>query len=396
MSTCKRGLRSSLPGLLVAVAAVWAGTGDMPLAAQQSTQSQSVQPTQGWIPIDASKGAGSPAAPTMPSMPAVSTPSIGSGFYVPGSDGFYAPTLPRRSTTSSSSNAGSTQTGTATTATGTTINAGVVTQNTTAPQSATTQTNQTAATLQNLSLAASTQSANQLSSILSAGDLNSLQSGGYIGSFSSLLGANSNLLGATNTVNAATAAARANDSAMLQQILTELTQIKQEVATQKTVANAAAGTSAGTGKGSLGTDIIQGTTTAAVARTASTAQATAAPRILRFLVNSYDVLPSCKQLYFSTQESDGSFLMTGDRKYNADGKLRTETFYLLFRATGSKSGSTSYNVVPSLSQDYENQNSFLYQLATRNSLTATRTGNLVTMHIADGSWNCDLLLTMDN
>ncbi|MCR5724069.1 MAG: hypothetical protein K6G80_03185 [Treponema sp.] len=365
MSTCKR--RKPLCAFCALSLLIFGRA-----AAAQSGQQNSQQPVEGWIPIS-SAGANNSTlvTPTMPRMPSVSTPSIGGGFYVPGSDGFYAPTLPRKNTTSSSTGADGTKSGAGTATSGAAASTGAATQNTTAPKSPTLQTNQNAATLQNLSLAASTQSANQLSSILSAGDLNSLQSSGLIGSFSSLLGVNNSKL--TQAAGSSTLSA---DSLMLQQILNELTSIKQEVAARKESA-------AASGQG--GAEAVS-----------ATIPASASPRILRFLVNGHDVLPSCRQLYFSTQESDGSFLLTGDRKYAADGKLRAETFYLLFRATGSKSGTTSYNVALSLSQDYLNENSFLYQLSKHGSLQATRTGNLVTMHISDAGWNCDLLLTMDN
>lgn len=404
MSTCKRGLRSSLPGLLVAVTAVWAGAGDMPLAAQQSTQAQntqslSQQPTQGWIPIDAgSAGAATPASPAMPVMPSVSAPSIGGGFYVPGSKDFYMPQTAARANQAVGSTGATVGSGTQSSAgaAGTTAATAGATNAASGAQTAAGSTatagsaglqQAQASTLQNLSLAASTQSANQLSSILSAGDLNSLQSGGYIGSFSSLLGSNANLSSLQGLTAAGTAGA---DTVMLQKILSELNEIKQEVAAQKTAG--AVGTVA-SAAGSAGN---ASSAASNAANTVASAAYGTQPRILRFLINGYDVLPSCRQLYFSTQESDGSFLLTGDRKYNADGKIRTETFYLLFRATGSKSGATSYHVVPSLSQDYANENSFFYRLAARSDLTATRTGNMITMRASDDSWSSDLLITMDN
>jgi hypothetical protein len=48
-----------------------------------------------------------------------------------------------------------------------------------------------------------------------------------------------------------------------------------------------------------------------------------------------------------------------------------------------------------VSQDYENQYSYLYQLAQKNALSADRTGNLVTLRVNDGVWKMDLLLSLD-
>ena len=56
----------------------------------------------------------------------------------------------------------------------------------------------------------------------------------------------------------------------------------------------------------------------------------------------------------------------GDRKYMADGKLREETFYFLFHATGTKNSSTVYSVTPSLSQDYENTSSLFHTTVGKN------------------------------
>ena len=50
---------------------------------------------------------------------------------------------------------------------------------------------------------------------------------------------------------------------------------------------------------------------------------------------------------------------------------------------------------PSRKPDYENQYSYLYQLAQKNALSADRTGNLVTLRINDGVWKMDLLLSLD-
>ncbi|MDE5897941.1 MAG: hypothetical protein K2H09_01555, partial [Treponemataceae bacterium] len=116
------------------------------------------------------------------------------------------------------------------------------------------------------------------------------------------------------------------------------------------------------------------------------------PAILRFVVNGYDVLATCREVYFSSRENDGTFLLTGDRKYLSDGRTRDETFYLLFHADGACGAAAGYDVQPAVVQDYPNEYSFLYQLAQRNGLKADKTGNLVSMRVNSADWNMDLLL----
>ncbi|MBQ9908622.1 MAG: hypothetical protein IJM48_02370 [Treponema sp.] len=83
------------------------------------------------------------------------------------------------------------------------------------------------------------------------------------------------------------------------------------------------------------------------------------------------------------------------KKCNCPCKVRSETFYFYFHAKGNENGITKYTVTPAVSQDYENQYSYLYQLAQKNALSADRTGNLVTLRINDGVWKMDLLLSLD-
>lgn len=117
-----------------------------------------------------------------------------------------------------------------------------------------------------------------------------------------------------------------------------------------------------------------------------------ASKILRFTVNGYNVLSTCRTVHFSDKESDGTFLLTADRVYASNNQNRTETFYLLFKAVGSDSGVTEYKVAGDVSQDYENKLSFLYQLSEKQNLTAQRTGNLITMRVKENAWNMDLLI----
>lgn len=115
-------------------------------------------------------------------------------------------------------------------------------------------------------------------------------------------------------------------------------------------------------------------------------------KILRFIVNGNNLLDSCRTVYFSQKEIDGSFLLTGDRKYSSDNKSRDETFYLLFKADGNCGTCAGYDVEPKLVQDYKNENSFLYRLSKKHNLKAEKTGNLVALRCTDSDYNMDLLL----
>lgn len=118
------------------------------------------------------------------------------------------------------------------------------------------------------------------------------------------------------------------------------------------------------------------------------------PKILRFVVNGCNIKDTIRTVYFSKKEKDGSFLLTGDRKYLSDGKSRDETFYLLFKADGKCGASAGYFVEPQVVQDYRNEYSFLYQLSKKPALKAEKTGNLVSLkYVSDGGdWNMDFLL----
>lgn len=116
------------------------------------------------------------------------------------------------------------------------------------------------------------------------------------------------------------------------------------------------------------------------------------PAIVRFVINGYNVLDTCRTVYFSRKETDGSFLLTGDRKYLSDNAVRKETFYLLFQADGNSGSLKGYDVQPAVVQDYQNEYSFVYQLAQKRNLKAAKTGNLVSLRSASPDWNLDLLL----
>ena len=111
-------------------------------------------------------------------------------------------------------------------------------------------------------------------------------------------------------------------------------------------------------------------------------------------MNNYDILKTCGKIYISDIQHDGSFLVTGDRRYMSDGKNRTETFHMLFKNSSGEHSAVNYNAATSVTQDYLNEYSFLYQLSKRPQLSAVRTGNLVTMRTNDQDWKMELLIDL--
>ena len=119
------------------------------------------------------------------------------------------------------------------------------------------------------------------------------------------------------------------------------------------------------------------------------------PSILRFKINGYNILDSLTEVFFSETEPDGTFLLTGDRKYFINQRVHTETFYMLFKTVSSNGTSITYKVQPSIVQDTKNDNSYVYKLANVKNLTAEKTGNLVVMHFSGDSVSADILLDID-
>ena len=307
---------------------------------------------------------GSLTMPSMPKGPSLSMPSVGSGFYSPGRSDFYRgakPVAPKTPKAPSSQAENATQSHTVTS-----------TNNQNQSQDAGNKKAQTEAKKLNTLAKSASSSLN----MLSADDISSLSNLGAFSQLSGLLGrgnANleSKLLEAQNTVTASTV-----DSATLKQILSELTELKSRMASE--TGESVTKTSERKDNAEVFTNVTK-----------------KEPKILRFVVNGYDLLATCKKIYFSDLETDGTFLMTGDRKYMSENKVRTETFYFYFRAKANDNGIIKYAVTPAVSQDYENEYSYLYQLTKKTDLSADRTGNLVTVRVSEGSWNMDLLISLD-
>lgn len=169
----------------------------------------------------------------------------------------------------------------------------------------------------------------------------------------------SSLLGTSNFYNRANASG--DNQVLLQKILSELTEIKK--AQSQSLASSSTGTK----------------------------PSTLPPKILRFVVNANDVLSKCVQVYFSDTESDGSFLLTGDAKSLFENENISETFYLLFKASGTQNSKTVYTVTPTLSQS-KKAGTPLGKFCSAVNLTASRVGNLVTLHSLQDGTMADLLL----
>lgn len=269
---------------------------------------------------NASPGISMPSI-TAPSMPTVTVPHIGGGFYTP-----VAPKAPAMDKSSA----------------------------TVQEQTTTTQSDSVVRETQR----AAAKAAGELG--LTATDLTSMDQLGLLSS--GILGGSG--LSALKAATAKTAPASV-DSLLLQQILAQLTELKAQLEQQN------------------------------VPVAAQPQETAANRRILRFVVNGYDVLATCRDVYFSVPETDGSFLLTGDRKYLSNGANRSETFHLLFSAKASADGFAQYGVTAAVTQDYTNEYSFLYQLAERQPLTARRTGNFVSLRVNDPDWKLDLLIALD-
>lgn len=314
------------------------------------------------------------SAPTVtaPTMPTVTSPTIGSGYYMPGSETnpIYTGAKPigARNNTSTSSDT-STQKST---------------ESTTEKKIASTLTSSDISTLDNLGLL------NQITTLTNTSSLTSSLSS------QSLL---SNLYTSQNTDTT---------NLILQNVLKELEVLKKQneniskqlEEAQKLNNQQYAGTShtptASTASPEAVTD-NKSTTAASTQTAAASAQVVAnkaRPRILRFTVNGYSILGTCRSVYISQIQSNGSFLVTGDRKYTSDGKYRTETFHMLFNPNEARNGVSSYTTATAVSQDYLNEYSFLYQLSQRGPLTAQRTGNLVTLRTTDSNWKLEFLLDL--
>ncbi|MBC6718924.1 hypothetical protein [Treponema sp. Marseille-Q4130] len=306
----------------------------MPLSAQNGTSSGSAKQN---APVTA------PVMPTPPSMPTLSVPSMSAPHYTPG----------RNTAAQQQTNTGSAP----------------------AANETPSQTMQRIPSGKAQSTEPADANSSKKSSAVTAADLTALANKGLLNNFYSLLGASGNgslLPGGITAGNLSSggipsgAALPSSSNAMLEKILSELDNVKKQNAE------------------------------AVKSNEEQPLPSSARPGILRFIVNGYDVLSSCRAVYFSDVGKDGTFLLTGDRTYMANGQKRMETFYLLFRPAGAAGFSAQYKVECSVVQDYTNVHSFMYRLASLGNLSAAKTGNLVSMRTSDPNCRADLLIDIGN
>ncbi len=281
--------------------------------------------------------------PKMPSistditMPSISAPVMGSSFYTPGE--IYTGKKQNSTITNKTENTKAQETQASSNKSQTTS------------QTASSSVNPLTSRIANTLLGSSSSLSG--TSAVTAGDLSNLNSMGLI---QSLYG-----LGSTQNVSAEDLTTQT----MLQNILAELQQLKQN---QNTSAS---------GSLSKKTTLEQNQNSA---------------KILRFNVNGVNILNTCRTIFFSKKETDGTFLLTGDRKYLNQNKSQDETFYILFKADGNCGTQSGYDVNTQVVQDNVNQNSLVYQLGQKGTLHADKTGNLVSVKTNDSDYRIDLLL----
>ena len=202
---------------------------------------------------------------------------------------------------------------------------------------------------------------------LTASDISSMYDLGMFGNLSSIMGYgdsnyNTSSLTSMNTTNL-----------LLQQVLTELEEMKE---TQK--------------KETESEQLPQNKS-----QVNNISISKREPSILRFRINGYNIADSLSTVFFSEPDSDGSFLLTADRKYLANQQVRTETVYFLFRTIKGNGTTTTYEVTPSLVQDKTNSNSFVYQLCQQQNITAEKTGNLIVLRYTSDNCSAEMLLDLD-
>lgn len=119
-------------------------------------------------------------------------------------------------------------------------------------------------------------------------------------------------------------------------------------------------------------------------------------KILRFSINNFDILKSCKNIYFSAPESDGSFLLTFEISSYINSQLLKETLYIYFKTNGTQNGKNLFNVETLLTQSFTSTKSLIYKFFAQRDLTAEKTGNLVVLKFSKEDFSVDLLLDVKN
>lgn len=227
-----------------------------------------------------------------------------------------------------------------------------------------------------LSLFDSSDETKDFLSTLTASDISLLSKKGLLDQLGSLLGTESSSLTNADSISNLYSVKTVNGSS---DKLTNLIKQMEELKREQAEAELASVTSSNV-------PVTETSVTAVLKKTPS--------RLLRFSVNGYDVLRTCRTVYISDVQNDGTFLVTGDRRYMSDGKARSETFHMLFTVSDQKTNGWGYNATTAVTQDEFNQYSFLYELSQRADIGATRTGNFVTMRTDDPDWRLELLIDL--
>lgn len=296
-----------------------------------------------------------------PAMPTISTPTIGRKFYTP--------TINRSYETNSNSNA---ENYSASANSASSLKTSTNAKPFAATSSINSQEKASSARSFGLKSLSSALTSSGFGTSLSASDLLSMDSNGLFSNIYGLSGTNTNDIYSEPS------------ETLLNNIISSLEEIKQE---QEKI-NEKLAQENGTNQTSGNQSAIQSDSEIVTYKQNDQKN----PSILRFSINGLNILDTCRTVYFSKKENDGSFLLTGDRKYYANGKIFTETFYFLFKSDGNSGANLGYDVQPAIIQNAENQNSFVYKLSQKKNLKATKTGNLVALHFSDSDLRTDLLL----
>lgn len=296
-----------------------------------------------------------------PAMPTISTPTIGRKFYTP--------TINRSYETNTNSNA---ENYSASENSASSLKSSTNAKPFAATSSVNSQEKASSASSFGLKSLSSALTSSGFGTSLSASDLLSMDSNGLFSNIYRLLGTNTNDIYSEPS------------ETLLNNIISSLEEIKQE---QEKI-NEKLAKENGTNQTSGNPPAIQSDSEIVTYKQNDQKN----PSILRFSINGLNILDTCRTVYFSKKENDGSFLLTGDRKYYANGKIFTETFYFLFKSDGNSGANLGYNVQPAIIQNTENKNSFVYKLSQKKNLKAAKTGNLVTLHFSDSELRTDVLL----
>ena len=102
------------------------------------------------------------------------------------------------------------------------------------------------------------------------------------------------------------------------------------------------------------------------------------------------ILPFVRRLEIAGMEA-GRYLIAINGCSIFDLHLRKQ----IFKTVKSNGSVTTYEVVPTVTQDYENQTSSMYKMAQASSYKAEKTGNMVSLHYSETGFSMDVLLNLD-